>query len=651
MWILDSSYRKSVQLWIKEERIKRISERYSPFFYLHLPDPHFYGDMLESLESKFEMKECDFKTIYGRLEGYRVHAGRKVAALIEKQTRFAAKLYNVDVRLDQRFMAERGMFPCGYPEESRFTADFEIPLSSLEIKIKGNPYLDDKLSSIELHNGQMERLEGREVIILSDLFSLIETIDPDLILFPNADHWMPLILKKAGEYGLDQTMSRSGRFRKLASRSYWSYGKVEHKAEAIIPEGRILIDTESSFTYRIGGVKGVLLASRLTGLSPNLTSRFTPGTLISSYEVYEAIRRGIAVPFRKDNPERLRSFVELRSADKGGMIFQPEPGVYEQAYQIDFTSMYPSIIVKYNLSPEIRDGEEKRGFLPELLEPLLELRLKTKRLRKRSAECSQLDNVLKWMLITCFGYTGYRNAKFGSIEIHERITSIAREILVRTKEIAESMDFKVLHGIVDCLWLRGNPISTLKERVEEEIGIYTEIEAYDWLVFLPMQDGGGAYNRYYGRLADGSIKFRGCIAKRGDAPEYITQMQLDMLEVMREAKNRAELGELESGVRRIYEEHVEGLRSADPRKLVINRRISKLDYARRCAEASATNAFRKLGIAIAPGMMLGYVIRDAKRWIVDPEWNANEFDAKYYGKLLEKAWREIAFAFDRSHYI
>jgi len=39
------------------------------------------------------------------------------------------------------------------------------------------------------------------------------------------------------------------------------------------------------------------MASRLSSLSPNLTSRFTPGTLISSYEVFEALRRGVVVPF------------------------------------------------------------------------------------------------------------------------------------------------------------------------------------------------------------------------------------------------------------------------------------------------------------------------------------------------------------------
>ena len=47
-------------------------------------------------------------------------------------------------------------------------------------------------------------------------------------------------------------------------------------------------------------------------------------------------------------------------------MFQPEPGVYEKVHQIDFTSLYPSIIVKYNLSP--------RDYRASLDEGLLEYR-------------------------------------------------------------------------------------------------------------------------------------------------------------------------------------------------------------------------------------------------------------------------------------
>lgn len=63
------------------------------------------------------------------------------------------------------------------------------------------------------------------------------------------------------------------------------------------------------------------------------------------------------------------------------------------------------------------------------------------------------------------------------------------------------MDFEVLHGIVDCLCgLLGEPIASFKETVERETGILTEVDSYDWIAFLPMADGSGAYNRYFGRL-------------------------------------------------------------------------------------------------------------------------------------------------------
>ena len=161
--------------------------------------------------------------------------------------------------------------------------------------------------------------------------------------------------------------SRNGKYRQMDARSYWSYGRVEHKESALIPDGRILIDTEQSFVYQEGGLDGVLMAARLSGLSPNLASRFTPGTLISSYEVYEAVKQGIAVPFRKSDPEVIRHISGLQAADRGGMMFQPAPGIYENVDEIDFTSLYPSIIVQSNLSPETIEHPERQGFFPQRL--------------------------------------------------------------------------------------------------------------------------------------------------------------------------------------------------------------------------------------------------------------------------------------------
>ncbi|MBN1323177.1 MAG: DNA polymerase I [Methanotrichaceae archaeon] len=704
MWIFDSGYNGAVELWSKtgvgHRRTERSTILYSPSFYLHLKDPHAHWEMIEALESLFQAEECTFRSIYGPLDGYKIYAGRKVAERIEIQTRMAAELYNVDLRQDLRYMSEKGLFPCGEPGESRFSPEFDVMLRIMAIRVAGDPQRAGNVDSVEVKGNDLGddlyQLKGEEGAVLADLFGLVSTIDPDVILFPHADSWMHPILDKARRYGLDSSFSRSGRFREMASRSYWSYGKTYHKEGGLMPEGRVLIDTESSFVFREADLAGILLASRLTGLPPNLAARFTPGTLVSTYEVYEAIRRGVAVPFRKRDCERPRPISALREADKGGMIFQPVPGVYQDVFQIDFTSMYPSIIVNYNLSPETLDAASKaealaagsqgsgicrngldcggltlaygsaiggngiyggdmddkgpdwshrRGFLSSVLEPLLRLRIETKRQKKVDSSYRGLDSILKWMLVVSFGYTGYRNAKFGQIGVYESITSISRELLMQVKEIAEEMGLSVLHGIVDCLWVQGPEIQRFKEAVEKRTGISTEVESYDWIAFLDQADGSGAYNRYYGRLSTGEIKARGVMARKGDTPEYVRRMQMELFDSLAKAKGVEDLSMQEPEARAIYGRYRRDLPDARPQEMAIRRRISRLRYSRRCAEGAAVEAYRRLGVAVAPGMEIGYLVRDSSRWVVDAEMEADRFDIGYYRRLLDKAWGEVAFVF------
>ena len=121
MWILDSYYKGCVELWSRERGLSRTSIVYPPSFYLHLKDPHAHWEMIEGLSSRYKVEECNFNTIFGKFEGHRIYASRKVAEKIEVQTRYAAELYNVDVRQDQRYMAEKDLFPCGDRDESRFS--------------------------------------------------------------------------------------------------------------------------------------------------------------------------------------------------------------------------------------------------------------------------------------------------------------------------------------------------------------------------------------------------------------------------------------------------------------------------------------------------------------------------------------------------
>lgn len=646
MWILDSAYRNGgVDLWSKNGTVTKVHHDYNPPFLVHFHDAPAHYEMIEALEEQYGAEECTFRTIFGDLHGLAVYAGRDIAEAIEQQAKFDVQLFNVDVRRDQRFMAEHGIVPCGGDNDTRFSPEFSHDLTIMEIKIHDNPALTHICSDVEIIHDRTEQLTGPAKEILEDLFSLVNSVDPEVILMTDADTWMPRIQKQAQKYGLEMTFSRNGKYRQMDSRSYWSYGRMEHKESALIPDGRILIDTEQSFVYNEGGLDGVLMAARLSGLSPNLSSRFTPGTLISSYEVYEAVKMGIAVPFRKSDPEQVRKISHLQAADRGGMMLQPKPGIYENVDEIDFTSMYPSIIVQSNLSPETIEHKDRPGFLPAALKPLLELRINTKRLKKTNPRLVGVDSILKWMLVTCFGYTGYKNAKFGRIEVHEGITGRSRDILLHTKDIADEMGFQVLHGIVDCLWVQGSPIDILKARVERETGLLSEVEHFDWIVFEPLNDGFGAYNRYFGRLSDGSIKVRGIAARRHDTPEFIRSMQSRMLEAMAHAKNIDELEEQKEKLKTIFRETVKILPTADPKTMAINRRISKLNYAHRCIEGAAVQAYQQQGVAIAPGMKIQYVVTDARRYQVKPVWCADSFDIQFYRNLIDKAWAEILFAF------
>jgi len=68
--------------------------------------------------------------------------------------------------------------------------------------------------------------------------------------------------------------------------------------------------------------------------------------------------------------------------------------------------------------------ERQIGLIPKVLEPIIwrrgeyKKRMKDDRYRGYHDTYKDKSRALKWLLVTCFGYTGYRNAKFGKIECH-----------------------------------------------------------------------------------------------------------------------------------------------------------------------------------------------------------------------------------------
>ncbi len=91
------------------------------------------------------------------------------------------------------------------------------------------------------------------------------------------------------------------------------------------------------------------------------------------------------------------------------------------------------------------------------------------------------------------------------------------------------------------------------------------------------------------------MKIRGVMARKGDTPEYVNKMQQEVFDVLAEARSLEDLRKIEPKAREIDRRYTDGLDGADIRELAIHRRVSKLNYSRRCVEASAVQAHMKQG--------------------------------------------------------
>ncbi len=303
--------------------------------------------------------------------------------------------------------------------------------------------------------------------------------------------------------------------------------------------------------------------------------------------------------------------------------------------------------------------------MPRVLRPLLELRARLKaRAREVEPELAESyrerQNALKWMLVTCFGYLGYKNARFGRIEAHEAVTAHGRDKLLTAKEIVEAAGFRVLHGLTDCLWI-AKPSMTREElealcrKITRATGVGMALEGvYRWLAFLPsrQEPTRPVATRYFGVFEDGSLKVRGLSCRRRDTPPVIRRAQEALLAEAARAGTPAELVALRPRLRELAEGFRRRLREGGllPQELVITRVLSRApeDFKVETAVALAARQLTAAGITLAPGEKVRYVHREPKggpkelRVAAAPFLEGLEdYDAAFYLELLERAVREV----------
>ncbi len=350
------------------------------------------------------------------------------------------------------------------------------------------------------------------------------------------------------------------------------------------------------------------------------------------------------------------------------MIYQPLIGLHHNVAQIDFSSMYPAIMVKHNISPETVGRENApEGLIPRTLLPLLEKRLTIKNilpdlnpndcrvdlLKKRAA-------ALKWLLVVCFGYLGYKNARFGKIESYEAVTAMSRELMLQAKEVAEDMGFTVLHMYIDSLFVQKsgaqqiNHFTPLLEKIAEQTGLSITLDGiYKWLVFPPSKRDSRVPvpNRYFGTFQNGEIKARGIALRRHDTPKFVGDTQMGILRILATSDDpRKKNNEVQEYMRKQIGLLREGRISAED--LMVTQTLSRPLDAYRVSSPTA-RAARQLeahGKIVQPGMRIRFLhVYDGsgiRAWDVG-DVQIKMVNVKRYIHLLKRAEEEVLNVFEK----
>jgi len=301
------------------------------------------------------------------------------------------------------------------------------------------------------------------------------------------------------------------------------------------------------------------------------------------------------------------------------------------------------------------------GLIPQTLAPLLEKRfdLKYRLLTMSRFDCRYKNYKAqaaahKWLLVTCFGYLGYKNARFGRIEAHEAVTAYGREVLLRAKEAAEDLGFRVLHLYVDGMWVQRPGCRTLQDfqPLLDEIKTRTSLPIaldgiYKWVAFPASRRNKkiAVPNRYFGIFQNGEVKTRGIETRRHDTPAFIRETQMQILETFAKIPDAKGLNECLPEIRKLIREKQTDLRlrRIPLEKFIVHQTVSRTleEFRSPSPVSTALEQLEGTGKSLRPGQSVRLVytlgLPRARAWDLPVEFDPRTVNIPRYHDLLERA--------------
>jgi DNA polymerase I len=388
--------------------------------------------------------------------------------------------------------------------------------------------------------------------------------------------------------------------------------------------------------------------SQVSGLPLDQVMAASVGFRLEWRLIREAYKQNELVPNRVERREERYA---------GAIVLQPLKGVHENIAVLDFASMYPNIMVKYNVGPDtlIRRGESydpnnvyvapevghkfrksPEGFFKKVLSRFLAWRKQIKEEMKKydpdSPEYKLLDErqkAIKVLANASYGYMGWSMARWYCKECAEAVTAWGRNLIKTSIAMARDLGLKVIYGDTDSLFVKYDKekVEKLIEKIEKELGFEVKIDKIYRRVFFTE-----AKKRYVGLTMDGKIDVVGFEAVRGDWSDLAKETQLKVMEIVLSTGN---VDEAINYVRKVISDLRQ--RRIPIEKLVIWKTLTKRaeEYETEAPHVAAAKIMEKLGYRTYPGMKIGYVVtkgsgkiseRSKPYFIVKPE----EIDVNYY---------------------
>ena len=363
---------------------------------------------------------------------------------------------------------------------------------------------------------------------------------------------------------------------------------------------------------------GIQLSS-LTGIPLDQVVAASVGFRLEFFLMRQAYKHGELVPNRSERkPESY----------KGAIVLKPRPGVHENIVVLDFTSMYPSIMIKYNVGPDtlIRDenydgeyyvapdvGHKFRKNPPGFFKTVLETLLKTRRnireqLKKIPKDhpdyevLNERQKAIKVLANAAYGYMGWQAARWYCKECAEAVTAWGRHNIVSAINKAKELGLEVIYGDTDSLFIKNEPEKIVEfiSWVEEVLGFDIKVDKVYKRVFFTE-----AKKRYIGLTDDGTTDVVGFEAIRGDWAEVAKEVQFTV------AKLILEEGKTEKAIEYVRKLIGELKENKIPfEKLIIWKTLTKRieDYEVDAPHVRAAKKYVEAGIKVTPGDKIGYVV-------------------------------------------